>query len=82
MKKLLVLMSFLAITAMTFAQVKPQTKEVKKDTQKEIVKKDSLKRDSLRKVVLKKDALKKDSLKMKENNFNQPPVKDTTKIKK
>lgn len=70
-------MSFLAITALTFAQVKPQTKEVKKGTQKEIVKKDSLKRDSLR-----KDVLKKDSLKMKENNFNQPPVKDTTKIKK
>ena len=32
MKKLLVLMSVLAITAMTFAQVKPQ--EVKKDTTK------------------------------------------------
>ena len=71
MKKLLVVMSFLAITALTFAQVKPQTKEVKKDTQKEIVKKDSLKRDSLRKVS-----------NMKENQYNQPPVKDTTKIKK
>jgi len=69
-------MSFLAITALTFAQVKPQTKEVKKDTQKEIVKKDSLKRDSLRKVS-----------NMKENQYNQPAKpaevkKDTTKIKK
>ena len=85
MKKLLVLMSVLAISAMTFAQVKPQTKEVKKDTQKEIVKKDSVRKDSLRKVSLKKDALKKDSLKMKENKFNQPVKevkKDTTKIKK
>ena len=88
MKKLLVLISIFAISAMTFAQVKPQTKEVKKDTQKEIVRKDSLRKDSLRKDVLKKDALKKnvpkkDSLNMKENNFNQPPVKkDTTKIKK
>ena len=71
MKKLLVLMSVLAITAMTFAQVTPQKRVVKKDTQKEMVKKDSLKTDSLKKVS-----------NMKENQYNQPPVKDTTKIKK
>ena len=83
MKKLLVLISIFAISAMTFAQVKPQTKEVKKDTQKEIVRKDSLRKDVLKKDALKKNVPKKDSLNMKENNFNQPPVKkDTTKIKK
>jgi len=56
---------------MTFAQVKPQKQVVKKDTQKEMVKKDSLKTDSLKKVS-----------NMKENQYNKPPVKDTTKIKK
>ena len=71
-------MSALAITAMTFAQVKPQEvkKDVKKDTQKEMVRKDSLKKDSLKKVS-----------NVKENQFNQPAKpaevkKDTTKIKK
>ena len=59
-------MSVLAITAMTFAQVKPQ--EVKKDTTKT---KTELKTDSLKKVS-----------NMKKNQYNQPPVKDTTKIKK
>ena len=76
MKKLLVLMSFLAITAMIFAQVTPQKQVVKKDTQKEMVKKDSLKTDSLKKVS-----------NMKGNQYNQPAKpaevkKDTTKIKK
>lgn len=69
-------MSFLAITAMTFAQITPQKRVVKKDTQKEMVKKDSLRTDSLKKVS-----------NMKENQYNQPAKpaevkKDTTKIKK
>lgn len=72
MKKLLVLMSMLAIAAITIAQVKPQ--EVKKDTTKV-------------KTEVKKTEVKKDTTKVKEAKPYLPvkaaeAKKDTTKVKK